>query len=144
MRKRPEAQPYILCPVCFFCRAYGKGDGSSTASCASTADGRERSRSGDLRQRSSQHVISTLYLDVAAGSDLHQLFIKPAGHRPSRTVLRDRFQFLYAKRYSFMFLVCIDQSKVQQPHAITKVRAHAMRRYLLWYVVGLPPPGTNQ
>jgi hypothetical protein len=42
------------------------------------------------------------------------------------------------------FLVCIDQSKVQQPHAITKVRAHAMRRYLLWYVVGLPPPGTNQ
>jgi hypothetical protein len=46
-RKRPEAQHYILCLVCFFCRAYGKGDGSSTASCASTADGREGSRSGD-------------------------------------------------------------------------------------------------
>jgi hypothetical protein len=43
IRKRPEAQPYIQCLVCFFCRAYGKGDGSSTASCASTADGgRER------------------------------------------------------------------------------------------------------
>jgi hypothetical protein len=26
-----------------------------------------------------QHVISTLYLDIAAGSDLHQLSVKPAG-----------------------------------------------------------------
>jgi hypothetical protein len=43
IRKRPEAQPYIMCLVCFLCRAYGKGDGFSTASCASTADGgRER------------------------------------------------------------------------------------------------------
>jgi hypothetical protein len=35
------------------------------------------------------------------GSDLHQLFIKPAGPRPSRIVLRDSFLFsLYAiKRY---------------------------------------------
>jgi hypothetical protein len=32
---------------------------------------------GDLRQYSSQHVISTLYLDIAVGSDLHQLFVKP-------------------------------------------------------------------
>jgi hypothetical protein len=46
-RKRPEAQPYILCPVCFLSRAYGKGDGSSTTSCASTVDGREGSGSGD-------------------------------------------------------------------------------------------------
>jgi hypothetical protein len=86
-----------------------------------------------------------LYLVVAAKSDLYQLSVKPAGLRPSRTVLRDRFQFLYAKRYSFMFfLIYIDQSEVQQPHAITEVRAHAMRRYLLWYAIGLPPPGTNQ
>jgi hypothetical protein len=42
---------------------------------------------------SSQHVISTLYLDVAARSDLHQLSVKPAGLRPSRTVLRDRLRF---------------------------------------------------
>jgi hypothetical protein len=47
IRKRPEAQPYIQCLVCFLCRAYGKGDGSSTASRASTADGREGSGSGD-------------------------------------------------------------------------------------------------
>jgi hypothetical protein len=46
IRKRPEAQPYIMCLVCFLCRAYGKGDGFSTASCASTADG-EGSGSGD-------------------------------------------------------------------------------------------------
>jgi hypothetical protein len=32
--------------VCFLCRAYEKGDGSSTASRASTADGREGSGSG--------------------------------------------------------------------------------------------------
>jgi hypothetical protein len=43
----PEAQPYIQCLVCFLCRTYGKGDGSSTASRASTADGREGSGSGD-------------------------------------------------------------------------------------------------
>jgi hypothetical protein len=48
IRKRPEAQSYILRLVCFLYRAYGKGDGFSTASCASTADGREGSRSGDL------------------------------------------------------------------------------------------------
>jgi hypothetical protein len=47
IRKRPEAQPYIQCLVCFLCRAYGKGDGFSTSSCASTADGREGSGSGD-------------------------------------------------------------------------------------------------
>jgi hypothetical protein len=34
--------------VCFLCRAYGKGDEFSTSSCASTADGREVSGSGDL------------------------------------------------------------------------------------------------
>jgi hypothetical protein len=34
-----------------------------------------------------------LYLDVAARSDLHQLFVKPAGLRPCRTVLRDRLRF---------------------------------------------------
>jgi hypothetical protein len=28
-----------MCLVCFLCRAYEKGDGSSTTSCASTADG---------------------------------------------------------------------------------------------------------
>jgi hypothetical protein len=47
IRKRPEAQPYTMCLVCFLCRAYGKGDGFSTSSCASTADGREGSGSGD-------------------------------------------------------------------------------------------------
>jgi hypothetical protein len=47
IKKRPEAQPYIMCLVCFLCRAYGKGDGFSTASRASTADGREESGSGD-------------------------------------------------------------------------------------------------
>jgi hypothetical protein len=36
-----------MCLVCFLCRAYGKGDESSTASCVSTADGREWSGSGD-------------------------------------------------------------------------------------------------
>jgi hypothetical protein len=42
-------------------------------------------------------VLNTLYLDVAAGSDLHQLSVNPAGLRPSRTVLRDRLRFsLYA------------------------------------------------
>jgi hypothetical protein len=30
IRKRPEAQSYILRLVCFLCRAYGKGDGFST------------------------------------------------------------------------------------------------------------------
>jgi hypothetical protein len=83
-----------MCFVCFLCRAYGKGDRLSTASRASTADGREGSGSGDPWWRSSQHVISTIYLDVAARSDLHQLSIKPAGLRPSRTVLRDRLRFL--------------------------------------------------
>jgi hypothetical protein len=34
-----------------------------------------------------------LYLDVAAGSDLHRLFVKPAGLWPCRTVLRDRLRF---------------------------------------------------
>jgi hypothetical protein len=43
----PEAQPYIMCRV-LLCRASGKGDGFSTASRASTADGREGSGSGDL------------------------------------------------------------------------------------------------
>jgi hypothetical protein len=47
IRKRPEAQPYIMCLVCFLCRAYGKGDEFSTSSCASAADGREGSGSGD-------------------------------------------------------------------------------------------------
>jgi hypothetical protein len=47
IRKRPEAQPYIMCLVCFLCRVYGKGDGFSTASCASTADGREGIEPGD-------------------------------------------------------------------------------------------------
>jgi hypothetical protein len=56
IRKRPEAQPYILCLVCFLCRAYGKGDGYSTASCASTADGREGSGSGDPWWRRSQQT----------------------------------------------------------------------------------------
>jgi hypothetical protein len=46
-RKRPEAQPYILCLVCFLCHAYGKGDRFSTASCASIVDRREGSGSGD-------------------------------------------------------------------------------------------------
>jgi hypothetical protein len=39
MRKWPEAQLYIMCLVCFLCRAYGKGDGFSTSSRASTAYG---------------------------------------------------------------------------------------------------------
>jgi hypothetical protein len=47
IRKRPEAQPYIQCLVCFLCRACGKGDEFSTSSCASTVDGREGSGSGD-------------------------------------------------------------------------------------------------
>jgi hypothetical protein len=47
IRKRSEAQPYILCLVCFLCRAYKKGDRFSAASCASTVDGREESESGD-------------------------------------------------------------------------------------------------
>jgi hypothetical protein len=47
IRKRPEAQPYIQCLVCFLCRIYGKGDGFSTSSCVSTADGREGNGSGD-------------------------------------------------------------------------------------------------
>jgi hypothetical protein len=37
----------ISCFMCFLCRAYGKGDGFSTASYASTADGKEGSGSGD-------------------------------------------------------------------------------------------------
>jgi hypothetical protein len=32
-----------------------------------------------IRSNVFQHVISTLYLDVATGSDLHQLSVKPAG-----------------------------------------------------------------
>jgi hypothetical protein len=63
----------------FLCRASVKGDESSTTSRAFTADGKEGSGSGDPWWRSSQHVISTLYLDVAARSDLHQLSVKPAG-----------------------------------------------------------------
>jgi hypothetical protein len=108
IRKRPEAQPYIQCLVCFLCRAYGKGDGFSTASCASTANGREGSRSGDLRQRSSQHVISTLYLDVAADPIGINSPSSRQVPRPSRTVLRDRLRFsLYAiKRYVLLFLIC--------------------------------------
>jgi hypothetical protein len=37
-----------------------------------------------------QHIISTLYLDVAAISYLHQLSVKSVGLRSSRTVLRER------------------------------------------------------
>jgi hypothetical protein len=37
----------ISCVSCVLCRAYGKGDRLSTASCASTADGREGIGSGD-------------------------------------------------------------------------------------------------
>jgi hypothetical protein len=45
-----------------------------------------------------------LYLDVATESDPHRLFVKPAGHRPSRTVLRDRLQFLHVtKRYVLLY-----------------------------------------
>jgi hypothetical protein len=33
---------------------------------------------------------------LLCGSDLYQLFVKPAGPRPSRTVLCDRLQFLYS------------------------------------------------
>lgn len=36
-----------------------------------------------------QDIISTLYLNVAAGFDLHRLSINPAGIWPSQTVLRD-------------------------------------------------------
>jgi hypothetical protein len=92
-RERGQRPNPISCLLSFLCRANEKGDGYSTASCASTADGREGSRYGDPWWRSSQHVISTLYLDVAARSDLHQLSVKPAGLRPSRTVLRDRLRF---------------------------------------------------
>jgi hypothetical protein len=100
-----------MCLVCFLCRAYGKGDGFSTASRAFTADGREGSGSGDPWCRSSQYVISTLYLDVAARSDLHQLSIKPAGLRPSRTVLRDRLRFPSTQssgmfKLDILFLIC--------------------------------------
>jgi hypothetical protein len=49
-----------------------------------------------------------LFLDVAAGSDLHQLSVNPAGLRPSRTVIRDRLRFsLYAiERYLFLISCC--------------------------------------
>jgi hypothetical protein len=43
-----------------------------------------------------QHVISTLYIDVVAGINLHQLSVNPTGLRPSRTVLCDNLRFLYA------------------------------------------------
>jgi hypothetical protein len=103
IRKRPEAQPYIQCLVCFLCRAYGKGDGFSTASCASTADGREGSGC------SSQHVISTLYLDVAAEYICIDSPSSQQVPRPSRTVLRDRLRFsLYViERYVYL-LVCMN------------------------------------
>jgi hypothetical protein len=44
-----EARGPTLYPVSrvLLCRAYGKGDGFSTSSCASTADGRDGSGSGD-------------------------------------------------------------------------------------------------
>ena len=93
LRKRPEAQPYTLCLVCLLCRAYGKGDGFSIASCGSTADGREGSRSGDLRQRSSQYVITTLYLDVAVDPIDTDSPPRRQVLRPSRTVLRDSLRF---------------------------------------------------
>jgi hypothetical protein len=78
LRKRPEVQPYILCLVCFLYRAYGKGDRSTTTSCASTADEREGT---DLVIRGNVvlNMLSTLYLDVAAESDLHRLSVKPVG-----------------------------------------------------------------
>jgi hypothetical protein len=45
----PFIENYVIqCLVCFLCRAYGKGDEFYTASRASTADGKEGSRSGDL------------------------------------------------------------------------------------------------
>jgi hypothetical protein len=43
----PHMEPYILCLVCFLCRAYGKGDGFSTTSRVSIADGSEENGSGD-------------------------------------------------------------------------------------------------
>jgi hypothetical protein len=45
-RKRPEAQPYTLCLVCYSVVFMGREPGP-TASCVSTADGREGSGSGD-------------------------------------------------------------------------------------------------
>jgi hypothetical protein len=47
IKKRPEVQPYIMCLVCFLCRAYGKGDRFSMTSHVSIADGREGSGSSD-------------------------------------------------------------------------------------------------
>jgi hypothetical protein len=51
-------------------------------------------------------VLNTLYLDVAAArSNLHQLFVTPAGPWPSRTVLRDSLRFsLYAIEW-YVFLI---------------------------------------
>jgi hypothetical protein len=43
-------------------------------------------------------------LTLLRGSDLHQLFVKPAGPRPSRTVLRDRLQFLYSTEHGMFVL----------------------------------------
>jgi hypothetical protein len=100
--------------VCFLCRAYGKGDGFSTSSCASTADRREGSGSGDPWWRSSQHVISTLYLDVAVGSDLHQLFIKPAGLWPKPNCpTRQASIYLYANGMSYYVdsIYCLSRSR---------------------------------
>jgi hypothetical protein len=47
---------------------------------------------------------STLYLDVAAGLDLHQLSVNLAGLRPSRTVLRDSLRFLSYAIQWYVFL----------------------------------------
>jgi hypothetical protein len=46
-RERGQRPTPTSCLVCFLCRASGKGYGFSTASRASTADGREGSGSGD-------------------------------------------------------------------------------------------------
>jgi hypothetical protein len=46
-RERGQSPNPTSCLLCFLCRANGKEDGYSTASCASTADGREGSGSGD-------------------------------------------------------------------------------------------------
>jgi hypothetical protein len=51
--------------MCFLCRGYGNGDGFSTSSCASTADGREGS--GSLNTLSARST-STLLWDRSAST----------------------------------------------------------------------------
>jgi hypothetical protein len=75
-----------MCLVCFLCRAYEKGDMSSTASRASTANGREESGSGDPWWRSSQQLILVpLYLLHSRRCTIHDVrFPSSAATDPGR------------------------------------------------------------